>query len=297
MAGMDTVELRAGALALTLSPERGGSILAFRADGFDLMRAWDGTSDDPRALASFPLVPFSGRIDQGRFAFGGVTHELERNIPPEPHAIHGDGWTSPWRLLAADGTHATLELVHDRPGAALRYRAEQRCALFPDHLAIATGVTNLGDRPMPFGLGHHPYFPKRPGTLLSAEVAGVWLLDATGIPRERAPVPIPWGFRLRRPVAELALDHAFFGWSGLARIDWPNEGRALEIEADEPFRHLVLYLPEGADFFCVEPVSHVDDGFNLMAAGAAGTGVRVLAPGEGMRGTVRLIPRPGITPL
>ena len=29
------------------------------------MRPWDGVSDDPRAYASFPLVPFSGRVDHG----------------------------------------------------------------------------------------------------------------------------------------------------------------------------------------------------------------------------------------
>ena len=88
--------LRAGELELVVDAARGGSIMAFRERGFDLMRPWDGVSEDPRAFASFPLVPFSGRVDHARFRFGGETYDLAPNFPPEPHAIHGDGWTSPW---------------------------------------------------------------------------------------------------------------------------------------------------------------------------------------------------------
>lgn len=152
-------------------------------------------------------------------------------------------------------------------------------------------VTNRGERAMPFGLGHHPYLPKRPDSLLSAEVGRVWLPDATGIPRRLDFVPIPWGFRLRRPVAELTLDHCFQGWSGTARVDWPEQGRSLVIEADPLFGHLVVFVPEGQDHFCIEPVSHVDDGFNLLHAGYPDTGVQVLAPGDTLAGTITL--RPG----
>jgi aldose 1-epimerase len=53
-------------------------------------------------------------------------------------------------------------------------------------------------------------------------------------------------------------------------------------------RHLVIYVPPGEDFFCVEPVSHVNDGFNLLERGVADTGVRVLAPGQTLAGAVRL---------
>ena len=92
--------LRAGELELVVDAARGGSIMAFRDRGFDLMRPWDGVSEDPRSFASFPLVPFSGRVDHARFRFGGKTYDLAANFPPEPHAIHGDGWTSPWDLVA-----------------------------------------------------------------------------------------------------------------------------------------------------------------------------------------------------
>jgi aldose 1-epimerase len=50
----------------------------------------------------------------------------------------------------------------------------------------------------------------------------------------------------------------------------------------------VIYVPPGQDFFCVEPVTHVNDGFNLLVRGVDGTGVHVLAPGQTLAGTIRL---------
>jgi aldose 1-epimerase len=149
---------------------------------------------------------------------------------------------------------------------------------------------------MPFGLGHHPYFDKRPGTLLSAEVSGVWMPDATNIPRRLEPVPVEWGFRLRRPVEELTLDHIFQGWSGRARIDWHEQDRGVVLEADPVYPNLVVYVPPGRDFFCVEAVSHVGDGFNLLTAGVPDTGVRVLEPGEMLAGAMRFVPGPAAAP-
>lgn len=284
--------IRAGSLELVVDAARGGSVMAFRDGGFDLMRPWDGVSEDPRAYASFPLVPFSGRIDHAKFRFGGREYALEANFPPEPHAIHGDGWTSPWTVVAANPTSLELELVHDVAGAPLRYRATQVFWLHPDHLEIAMSLTNRGPEAMPFGLGHHPYFGDRAEARLSAEVNGVWMPDDLNVPTKLAPVPILWGFRLRRPVAELVLDHVFQDWSGTALVEWPEAGRALEITADELYRHLVVYVPPGRDFFCVEPVSMIGNGFNLLTDGVQGTGVRVLDPGQSMHGSMYFRPVP-----
>ena len=289
---MTQTTLRAGELELVVDAARGGSIMAFRDRGSDLMRPWDGVSEDPRSFASFPLVPFSGRVDHARFRFGGKTYDLAANFPPEPHAIHGDGWTSPWEMVATTATSAELELVHDGPGDVLRYRATQIFWLYPDRLEIAVSLTNRGPEPMPFGLGHHPYFGDRDQARLSAEVGGVWLPDDLNVPKQLEPVPVLWGFRLRRPVDELVLDHNFQAWDGRALIEWPEAGRALEITADELYRHLVVYVPPGQLFFCVEPVSMIGDGFNLLSDGVEGTGVRVLAPGESMRGSMSFRPVP-----
>jgi aldose 1-epimerase len=277
--------LRRDRLELTLAPDQGGSILSFRHGDFDLLRPAEG-SGNVRTHAAFPLVPYSGRIDHGRFTFQGREYRVPPNFPPEPHAIHGEGWMQAWTVERSDADSTTLAFEHVSPGGVFAYRAEQRFSLHPDRLEVALAVTHRGDSPMPYGLGLHPYLVRRPDSLLSAEVSGVWIPDGTNIARRLEPVPVEWGFRLRRNVNELELDHNFQGWGGTARVDWPDEGVSLVIEADPIFRHLVVYVPKGRPYFCVEPASHVADGFNLMARGVEDTGVRVLEPGETLAGTV-----------
>ena len=139
------------------------------------------------------------------------------NFPPEPHAIHGDGWTSPWARSPPTPPASSWSWSTTAPATSLRYRASQIFWLYPDRLEIAMSLTNRGPEPMPFGLGHHPYFGDRDQALLSAEVGGVWLPDDLNVPKTaRAGAGRCWGFRLRRPVDELVLDHVFQGWDGKA---------------------------------------------------------------------------------
>ena len=247
--------LRAGDLELVVDAARGGSIMAFRRGAFDLMRAWDGSSADPRSFASFPLVPFSGRIDHGHSGSPAAATRCLPTFSPEPHAIHGDGWTSPWTLVSSTCHFGRAGAGARSAGDVLRYRATQMFRLYPDRLEIAMSLTNRGPEPMPFGLGHHPYFGDRDQAVLSAEVDGVWLPDDLNVPKQLEKVPVLWGFRHRRPVDELALDHVFQGWNRVALVEWPEAGEALEISADELFGHLVVYTPPGQPFFCVEPVT------------------------------------------
>ena len=229
------------------------------------MRPWDGVSEDPRAYASFPLVPFSGRVDHGRFRFEGRSYTLAPNFPPEPHAIHGDGWTSPWRVVTSDAASAELELVHDAPGDVLRYRATQIFWLYPDHLEIAMSLTNRGPEPMPFGLGHHPYFGDRDQARLSAQVSGVWLPDDLNVPKTAGAGagPVELRDRTGRSTSWCSTMCSRAGTARRASTGRRPAGRSL-IEADELYRHLVVYVPPGQPFFCVEPVSMIGDGFNLL---------------------------------
>ena len=60
------------------------------------------------------------------------------------------------------------------------------------------------------------------------------------------------------------------------------------MEASAQLRHVIVYSPEGEPFFAIEPVSHANDGFNLLAAGQPGTGVVVLAAGESLEASFSL---------
>jgi aldose 1-epimerase len=283
------VTLRHGSLELVLDPAGGGSIRSFRDDGFDVVRA--GTFDlrDPIFQGSFPLVPFVGRINRGRFAFGGVEYQLPLNFHPEVHAIHGDGWMGSWTVAEQRSDDATLVFHHEHRWVPFRYRSWQRFQLTDEGLVAEIGVRNTGDRPMPFGIGHHPYFDRRPGTTFEAQVDGIWLNDALNISKELTPVPDWADFRRERPVEELTLDHIFTGFRSGATIRWPDERRGVHMQGDTVLDHLIVYIPSGGDSFCVEPISHVANAINMLDQ-RDDTGLRVLAPGEELSGVMKLLP-------
>jgi len=288
--------LTAGRLRLALSPEAGGSIARFDAllDGgaVSLLRPADAAAlaaRDATRTGCFPMVPYSGRIADGRLATAQGWLTLPANHPRFPVPIHGQGWIAPWQVAEQSASHAVL--VHDWAGETwpFAYRATQRFALTPQALTVTLRLENRSRQPMPAGLGLHPYFPRSPRTRLTATVERVWINDERTLPRELVAVPPAWRFD-GRAVDAPALDNCFAGWDGEARIDWPETGAGLIMTADAPCGHLVVYVPPGADFLCVEPVSHASGAFALAAAGIEGTGARTLAPGDSLETRVTFTP-------
>ncbi len=289
------LRLAAGPLALELAPALGGAIARFCHEHggttIELMRRAPAEgAPPPSAVSCYPLVPVSNRIAFAKLRLGDRIVALPRNHPTEPHYIHGDGWQHPWAVVAETATSATLSFEHEQPDSPYAYRASNRFALSPDALTVELAVTNTANEALPFGLGLHPYFDRTAAARLTAPVEAVWLNDAQMVPTTREPVPAEWQFAAGRTVAPLTLDHCFAGLSGAARIDWPERRTALTIEADAIFGHLIVFVPPGEDFFCVEPVTNCNNAFNLAAAGRTDTGTVVLAPGETLAGNITFRP-------
>jgi aldose 1-epimerase len=282
----DVLLLRCGELELGVCPRAGGSLTSLRLAGRDLLRPATArffTSGDPVEASSFPLVPFSNRIENGVLVFRGRRYTLPRNMGSEPHSIHGQGWQQPWRAVEQTPTGIALELEHEVQGTPFRYRARQQLTVAADGIELGLELVNEGREPMPAGLGFHPYFERGSGPTLEAELECVWLPDELKIPRAAASLPVPWDFSSPRPLDGVDLDHCFGGWQRRARLCWPRDGLVLELVADPPLDCLVLYVPPRETYFCVEPVSHVPDAFNLWERGVAGTGTRILEPGQDLR--------------
>lgn len=287
----DTVALRHGAMECLLSPACGGSIAAWRLerpDGpVDLLRPADeaalarGSAPD---MACFPLVPFSNRIDGGAFTFEGRRVEMGTD-PGSPHRIHGHGWTVPWQVEEREEAGAVLSFRHRADSWPWSYRASQTITLDETGLTVALELVNTSVTAMPAGFGLHPYFPKRPGTRVTAGLGGVWDSDAAILPSTRRALPPEWNFPACVAMDGMVLDNGFTGWDGRARVDWPGIGLSLAIEAEGPFGHLIVYAPEGEEYLCLEPVSHMTDALNRPEVPDAG--VIALKPGARLRGTVR----------
>ena len=273
---MTLIALRRGDTDVRLAPEAGGGIAAFRWQGADVMRPAGETALanlDPLGLASFPLVPWSNRIAHGRFTWEGRDVRLPCNFGDHPHVIHGHGWQRPWSVEAHDGSSATLAYEYAAAEWPWSYRAEQRFEVAHDGFDVRLTVTNRGDRPMPAGLGHHPYYIKTPGMRLEARLEGWWRTDEfvmpTGYVEERRD---DWSDKLH---AATTTDNVFAEWDRKARILWPERGIVLTMTASEPARWMVVYSPPDQPIACIEGVTHPTDPFN----DPAHTGLAIVAPG------------------
>ncbi|HTC10881.1 MAG TPA: aldose 1-epimerase [Acetobacteraceae bacterium] len=272
--------LRADDMSLTLMPEQGAGILGWTRGGIPLLRHAAPQAVVPGTvgeMACFPLVPYSNRIARGQFTFGGTSHHLALNFGDHPNSIHGVGWQRAWQVIQVAPDATTLSLDH-APDVnwPFAFTAELQAYLMQAALRIELAITNLHGAPAPAGLGLHPFFPRGTATL-QFRADAVWQNGPDMIPTARIAIPPDWDHASPRAVGSAALDNCFAGWTGTATLAWPD--RTLTLEASEIFRHLVVYTPPGQDFFCVEPVSHMNDAINHAT-------MHVLAPGETLRGTV-----------
>ena len=291
------ITLRADRARVGIAPGLGGSITHYHwVDGprrHDWLRPAtdaDLAAGSADRLACFPLVPFSNRIRDGRFDFEGRSLRIPLNQWPQRHAEHGHGWQAAWKVVERAGDRLALEYEHMADAWPFPYRAVQDFVLTEDELRLTLSVENRGPVAMPIGLGFHPYFPRTARCRLSARVTAMWATDAEVMPTALTGADPRLGAGNGLPIAEAVLDNVFTGWQRQATIDWPERGARLSLDAGPPLSFLVVYSPAGEDFFCVEPVSHCTDAFNLAAQGRADTGMLTLDPGAGVAATVRFRP-------
>ena len=74
----------------------GGRLASLIIDGHEIMVT---EGDRPTRWGSFPMIPWCGRLDHGRFTFGDVEYQMP--ITSAPHANHGRAHLQMWEL---DGT-------------------------------------------------------------------------------------------------------------------------------------------------------------------------------------------------
>lgn len=275
---MTLLALATGRLGVDLAPASGGAVARFAVDGVDVLRpmaAADIASGRANNAALYPLVPYSNRIRDGELMFEGEVFQLARNWPGVAHPMHGDGWAHAWDVVRSDGVSAEIAYLHERAGDSrgwpFRYRARQSYRLDDDRLTIRISHENLEDRPVPAGVGLHPFFVRDTDTRLTCRTQAVWRTDAEVLPVERMAVPADWDFSAGRRVDSVALDNCFDGWDGRAAIVWPLRRLRLDLAATVPFRHLVIYVPPGHSYFCAEPVSHANGQVGLAPLGPGGT--------------------------
>jgi len=264
---------------LALRADCGGAIAGLWLDGLPVLR-----SCEPQDLASvrdsgcFALVPYSNRIGQRQFSWLGRHYTLASNTSDEPHNLHGVAWLDAWQVREPSSERVMLEFTHPSDEHwPFAFHVEQLFELKPDSLRITLAATNIDARQTPMGLGWHPYFVRRARSRVHLELQHRWEADESKLPVRRVAQTT-----LDADVAVLDLDNCFDGWSGPARI----RDERLSLRLTSSLNHAVVYTPRDRDYFCVEPVSHVNNA--LSSDEPKSRGILALASGETARAWMQL---------
>lgn len=271
----EPLSLSHGPWRCEIVPALGGCVAGLWLGDLPVLRSTSaGELDTVRQAGSYPLVPFSNRIAQGTLEWEGTSHPLIRYVAAEPHAIHGVGWQRPWQVLERSESRALLAYEH-RPDAAwpFAFDASQGFRLGTEGLEMTLSLTNQSGRAAPAGLGWHPFFVKRARSHIALQASGRWDMGPDKLPTERRP-----SVGLDADCGSLDVDHCFDGWTGVAHL----EDECLRMQVLSRLSRLVVFTNPTRDIVAIEPVSHVNNAMNRVAAGARAEdlGLTVLRPGE-----------------
>lgn len=244
-------------------------------------------TDAPNRFGCWPMVPFCNRAFGGMVRIDGEDVAVPVNDPAAGGNIHGFGWQAAWEV--AEATQDSARLCHEIVGAGpYAYAAELLIALDDDGLTLALRVENRADRPLPFGIGLHPWFPREAGSRLKLSARGVMALGEGYQPTAFGPVPGDMRLDGSAPLpADREIVASLIDWDGAASLTLPQAGYRIDITADAALRHPLAWAPPGADFICLEPQSHCV-GAPTFAHAAALTPLARLAPGETLSGRMRI---------
>ncbi len=262
----ETLTLHAGRATAELFPSDGGRLGQVTVDGRKLLRGPEAAYLGWGHWGAYPLLPWSNRIPDGRFEYRGRFFEVPVNWE-DGSALHGLVAWEPWTVVSSTevSAHETIEV----DVGPYHVRGDQRFELTDTHLELALSVTNLGAMSLPVGLGIHPWFPSGP-----VEVPAELRWPGDGPMPDGPARPVRDDEDLRTRCRPPPMDRCY---TGLTESAATVPGGMLEW--DGPVSQVVVYS-EHPDWVCVEPVTMANDGFALHAAGASGTGVIELAPGD-----------------
>jgi aldose 1-epimerase len=280
--------------------EVGGGLRAYRSSGRAVIDGYEETELCPSAAGQV-LAPWPNRIRDGRYTFGGQSHQLSLSEPAAHNAIHGLVRWVPWRATEVSDSSVTLEYeLPAEPGYPWALHLRTTWTVGADGLRANHSATNLSGRPAPFGLGAHPYLAV-PGpvddVVLTVPARSRLLLDGRDLPIGAARVAGgEYDFTSPRPIGAARLNTAFG--------DLPADGSSVALStsdgaplatvwADEAFRWWQVYTADTASAprtrrsVAVEPMTCPPDAFG------SGRDVVTLEPGQTWRGSWGINPAPG----
>lgn len=252
------------------------------------------------------LFPFPGRIRQGQLSWGGKQYALPQT-DGRGNAIHGFVLKRPWRVVDQQANRVTGEFQAsvDDPSLLELWPADFRIratyALEQATLSCRLEVDNPDRRPLPCGLGTHPYFriplggDRGDACLVSLPVSTQWELAELLPTGRRLPLEDAAALQAGVPFGDMKYDNVFSGlqWRDgwcRSRIYDPTTRVTVEQSFDNSFRECVVFTPPHREAICIEPLTCVPGPFELTEKGIDG-GLRILEPGASFTARINVAVR------
>ncbi len=276
------VRLGSDRIQLEILPDVGARIHRLRVDGHDLIRTpadLERHLDDPWFWGSYPMAPWCNRIAPGRTAVAGRVLDLAPNFP-DGTAIHGQVARAAWRQVD-DGM---FRIRAGGDGWPWPYEVEQAFVISSSALGLELRLTNLGDAPMPGGIGFHPWFTKPLHVAI-----GATSVHASNLATDPQPVPIAGVLDRRR--LEPMPDDLDGTWVDLTEppieLEWPETGLHAVITFDAPTRFVTAASPAAIDAVAVEAQTHAPQAIRRLLNGEPGA-LALLGAGDTLELLVRI---------
>ena len=246
------------------------------------------------------LYPMPNRVRGATFTFNGQTFEFPENS--RGNFIHGLVNREAFQVegYRADDEQAELTCsVSFAPGTE-PYERFPLNHVFRISIAVREGrvrwtyqVDNRqGDRPVPFGVGFHPYLiyhESRESTYL--RVPANRLMEATENLPSGELLELdghPLDARQPRSLKGFQSDDVYFGMTPdqPAVVEFRGIGRSITFDASADFTHLVVWTPD-RPYFGIENQTCSTDAHNLAAQGKGDVAhLQVCPPGQQISGSV-----------
>ena len=270
--------------------EVGGGLREYEVGGIAVL---DGYAVDEMCQGGRgqPLIPWPNRLGDGRYEFGGHTHQLPLNEPGKRNAIHGLVRWSSWQLVDRQPSRLRVaHTLHPQPGYPFTLGLHIDYSLSESGLAVSATGTNLDAESLPYAAGFHPYLTLGEPAIDTAEVELHASLAITVDERQLPTGVIDVGeggvdFRARRRLGKALLDTAFTELErdaeGRARVTMrsADRGRRVAIWMDSAFTHVMLFTGDTLQDesrrrqgLAVEPMTCPPNAL------ASGVGVAILEP-------------------
>jgi aldose 1-epimerase len=296
-------------ITIGLAPELGCNMFRFRVGEHDLIYS------DPELLMQkaftgcFVLWPLPNRLRNKQYVYQGHTYSLAdiKRPFPDNHLVHGlvldRSWLFDDPVTVSDSASVTayVDMLPDSPfyeGYPFESRLSLTFTLKANGVTISYEVKNNGTKDMPYGFALHPYF-----SLLSGKQESYISLPADKL-MEADPTLLPTGrilnfdgimyamYDLRQPtqLEHLSLDHVYTGihHDRSSVLHLRQLHLKLHATASDEFTHIVIYVPRGDPFMCLENQTCSTDAPNLAARGQGDIAhLLEVHPGESATGYIQ----------